>query len=137
LSALLLESCFCGESFAAPSRICKALFTLPGKILWELFGLLERLIDQPSLRIGSYPLWFPTEGESFMRNGFTVGQIAQVLRCHERSARQHLSEVNSAIDRSISDLGERIDSATVVALCRRHRDSILGRRLLSLLERAA
>jgi hypothetical protein len=71
-----------------------------------------------------------------MRNGFTVGQIAKALRCHERSARLYLSEVNAAIDRSVSDLSERIDGATVAALCRRHRDTILGRRLISLLESA-
>lgn len=71
-----------------------------------------------------------------MPNGFTVGQIARTLRCHERSARLYLSEVNAAIDRYASDVTERIDIGTVIALCRRYEDSIIGRRLVSLLGRA-
>lgn len=71
-----------------------------------------------------------------MPNGITVGQIARTLRCHERSARFYLSEVNAAIDRYASDVTERIDIGTVIALCRRYEDSIIGRRLVSLLERA-
>jgi hypothetical protein len=71
-----------------------------------------------------------------MRNGFTVGQIARALRCHERSARLYLSEVNAAIDRYATDVSERIDPRTVVELYRRYQDSIVGRRLVSLMESA-
>ena len=71
-----------------------------------------------------------------MRNGFTVGQIAKALRCHERSARLYLSEVNRNIDRYASDVSERIDASTVVALYRRYQDNIIGRRLVSLIEGA-
>jgi hypothetical protein len=71
-----------------------------------------------------------------MRNGITVGQIAQALRCHERSARLYLSEVNAAIDRYALDVSERIEPRTVVALYRRYQDHIIGRRLVALLESA-
>ena len=70
-----------------------------------------------------------------MTSTFTVGQIAKALRCHERSARGYLSEVNHNIDRYASNLSEVIDPDTVVALCRRHADSIMGRRLTPLLVR--
>jgi hypothetical protein len=65
---------------------------------------------------------------------YTVGQIAKALRCHERSARLYLSEVNSAIDGYAEDLAERIDLRTVIALCRRHQNSMIGRRLIPLLQ---
>ncbi|RIK42422.1 MAG: hypothetical protein DCC55_08975 [Chloroflexi bacterium] len=71
-----------------------------------------------------------------MRNGFTVGQIAKALRCHERSARFYLREVNAAIDHYASDVGEHIDLGTVVALYRRYQNSRIGRRLVPLLESA-
>ena len=54
-----------------------------------------------------------------MAKTFTVGQIAKALRCHERSARLYLSEVNEQIDRYAENLSELIDVPTVVALCRR------------------
>lgn len=76
------------------------------------------------------------KGAITMRNGFTVGQIAKALRCHEQSARLYLSEVNRGVDRRANDLGERIDASTVVALYRRYQDSIIGRRLVSLIEGA-
>jgi hypothetical protein len=71
-----------------------------------------------------------------MRNGITVGQVARALRCHERSARLYLSEVNAAIDRYAIDVSERIDPRTIVALYRRYQDSVIGRRLVALLENA-
>jgi hypothetical protein len=71
-----------------------------------------------------------------MRNGFTVGQIARALRCHERSARLYLREVNAAIDHYASDVGERIDMGTVLALYRRYQNSPVGRRLIPLLDSA-
>jgi hypothetical protein len=70
-----------------------------------------------------------------MKPGFTVGQIARTLRCHERSARLYLHEVNQAIDHYADNVGELIDLQTVLALCRRHQDSILGRRLTLLLQK--
>jgi len=69
-----------------------------------------------------------------MKQGFTVGQIARTLRCHERSARLYLHEVNQAIDHYTENLGELIDRQTVIALCRHHQDSIMGRRLVLLLQ---
>jgi hypothetical protein len=69
-----------------------------------------------------------------MSQVFTVGQIAKTLRCHERSARHYLSEVNAAIDRYADNLSELIDARTVVALCRRHQNTLVGRRLASLLQ---
>jgi len=69
-----------------------------------------------------------------MKQGFTVGQIARTLRCHERSARLYLHEVNQAIDHYAENIGELIDLHTVIALCRRHQDSMLGRRLALLLQ---
>jgi hypothetical protein len=66
----------------------------------------------------------------------TVGQVAKALRCHERSARVYLSEVNERIDRYANDLSEMIELSTVVALCRRYQDSIIGRRLVTLLQTA-
>jgi len=69
-----------------------------------------------------------------MRQAFTIAQIAKTLRCHERSARLYLSEVNARIDRGAEDLSEHIDAATVLALCRRHQNTILGRRLVALLQ---
>ena len=71
-----------------------------------------------------------------MRNGITVGQVAKALRCHERSARLYLSEVNATIDRYAMDVSERIDPRTIVARYRRYQDSIIGRRLVALLENA-
>ena len=69
-----------------------------------------------------------------MAKTFTVGQVAKALRCHERSARLYLSEVNEQIDRYAENVGELIDGPTVVALCRRYRDTIVGRRLIPLLQ---
>ncbi|MDQ3250544.1 MAG: 5-carboxymethyl-2-hydroxymuconate Delta-isomerase [Chloroflexota bacterium] len=65
---------------------------------------------------------------------FTVGQIAKALRCHERSARIYLGEVNEQIDRYTENLAERIDVKTVAVLCRRYRDTLIGRRLVPLLQ---
>ncbi len=75
--------------------------------------------------------------ERSMRNGFTVGQIARALRCHERSARLYLREVNAAIDHYAQDVSEFIDLATVVALYRRHQGERLAQRLIPLLQLAA
>jgi len=69
-----------------------------------------------------------------MAKALTVGQIARALRCHERSARVYLCEVNEQIDRYAENLGELIDIPTVVALCRRYRDTVIGRRLVPLLQ---
>ncbi|MEZ4864679.1 MAG: hypothetical protein R3C14_25435 [Caldilineaceae bacterium] len=69
-----------------------------------------------------------------MKRGFTVGQIARALRCHERSARLYLHEVNQAIDHYSDNFGELVDIQTVVALCSKYRDSIIGRRLAVLLQ---
>jgi len=79
-----------------------------------------------------------------MTKTFTVGQIAKALHCHERSARIHLSEVNEQIDRYSVNLSELIDAKTidaktidakiVVILCRRYRDTLVGRRLVPLLQ---
>lgn len=68
-----------------------------------------------------------------MTRKFTVGQIAQALRCHEQTARQYLHEVNASIDRRASNLAEAIDQQTLIDLCRRHADSVTGRRLTPLL----
>ena len=69
-----------------------------------------------------------------MAKTFTVGQIAKALRCHERSARLYLSEVNEQIDQYAENLSELIDIPTVVALCRRYRETMVGRRLIPLLQ---
>jgi len=69
-----------------------------------------------------------------MAKAFTVGQVAKALRCHERSARIYLSEVNQQIDRCAENVGELIDVGTVVALCRRYRETMIGRRLIPLLQ---
>jgi hypothetical protein len=69
-----------------------------------------------------------------MAKTFTVGQIAKALRCHERSARLYLSEVNEQIDQYTENLSELIDIPTVVALCRRYRETMIGRRLIPLLQ---
>lgn len=69
-----------------------------------------------------------------MNRGFTVGQIAKALRCHERSARLYLHEVNQTVDFYADNFSELVDMQTVVALCRKHRDSIIGRRLATLLQ---
>lgn len=69
-----------------------------------------------------------------MKRGFTVGQIAKALRCHERSARLYLSEVNQAVDFYADNFSELVDVQTVAALYRKHRDSIIGRRLATLLQ---
>ena len=69
-----------------------------------------------------------------MKRGFTVGQIAKTLRCHERSARLYLHEVNQTVDFYADNFSELVDIQTVVALCRKHRDSIIGRRLATLLQ---
>jgi hypothetical protein len=71
-----------------------------------------------------------------MAKAVTVGQIAKALRCHERSARLYLCEVNQRIDRYAENLGELIDIATVLALHQRHRETIIGRRLAPLLQAA-
>ncbi len=68
-----------------------------------------------------------------MSRKFTVGQIAKALRCHEQTARQYLHEVNAGIDRHAGNLAEAIDQQTLIRLCRRHADSIIGRRLTPLL----
>ena len=68
-----------------------------------------------------------------MTRKFTVGQIATALRCHERTARSYLHEVNASIDRYANDLSEAIDQQTFIDLCRRHADSVMGRRLVPLL----
>ena len=67
---------------------------------------------------------------------FTVGQIARALRCHERSARLYLREVNDNIDCYAQNLSELVDGHTLMALCRRHEKQILGRRLIALLQSA-
>ena len=69
-----------------------------------------------------------------MAKTFTVGQIAKALRCHERSARLYLNEVNEQIDQYAENLSELIDIPTVVALCRRYRETMIGRRLIPLLQ---
>ncbi len=69
-----------------------------------------------------------------MKRGFTVGQIAKALRCHERSARLYLHEVNQAIDYYAENFSEWVDLPTVIALCRKHRDTMVGRRLAVLLQ---
>ena len=69
-----------------------------------------------------------------MKRGFTVGQIAKALRCHERSARLYLHEVNQAIDYYAENFSEWVDLPTVIALCRKHRDTMVGRRLAGLLQ---
>jgi len=69
-----------------------------------------------------------------MKRGFTIGQIAKAMRCHERSARMYLSEVNQTVDFYADNFSELVDLQTVVALCRKHRDSIMGRRLAMLLQ---
>jgi hypothetical protein len=71
-----------------------------------------------------------------MTQKFTVGQIAQALRCHEQSARILLSEVSDKIDDVTGNLSDRIDAPTVVALYRRHENTKLAKRLLPLLESA-
>ena len=68
-----------------------------------------------------------------MTQRITVGQIAKALRCHEQTARAYLHEVNASIDRRASNLAEAVDVSTLVALCRRHADSVTGRRLVPLL----
>ncbi|MEZ4705802.1 MAG: hypothetical protein R3A44_01270 [Caldilineaceae bacterium] len=67
---------------------------------------------------------------------FTVGQIARALRCHERSARLYLREVNENIDCYAQNLSELVDGHTLVALCRRYENQMLGRRLIALLQNA-
>lgn len=69
-----------------------------------------------------------------MKRGFTIGQIAKALRCHERSARMYLHEVNQTVDFYADNFSELVDWQTVVDLCRKHRKSIIGRRLAVLLE---
>lgn len=64
---------------------------------------------------------------------FTIGQIAKALRCHERSARAYLSEVNTNIDNYSSNLAEVVDYRTVLTLCLANSDKALGRRLMPLL----
>ncbi len=71
-----------------------------------------------------------------MTKKFTVGQIAQALRCHEQSARILLSEVSDKIDDVAGNLSDLIDARTVVALYRRHENTKLAKRLLPLLESA-
>lgn len=66
--------------------------------------------------------------------GFTVGQVAKALRCHERSARIYLSEVNAKVDRYADNLSELIEFSTIVALCRRYHNTMMGRRLATLLQ---
>ena len=69
-----------------------------------------------------------------MERGFTIGQVAKAMRCHERSARMYLHEVNQTVDYYADNFSELIDLQTVAALCRKHRDSIIGRRLAVLLQ---
>lgn len=65
--------------------------------------------------------------------GSTIGQIASALRCHERTARYYLHEVNAGIDRYASNLAEAVDQRTLFSLAHRHANTILGRRLAPLL----
>ena len=67
---------------------------------------------------------------------FTMGQIARALRCHERSARLYLREVNDNIDCYAQNLSELVDGQTLVALYKRYENHILGRRLIALLQSA-
>jgi hypothetical protein len=69
-----------------------------------------------------------------MNKTVTVGQIAKALRCHERSARGYLSEVNERIDRYASNLGEHVDVQTVFRLWKRHFNTPVSRRLTPLLQ---
>ncbi len=69
-----------------------------------------------------------------MSRTVTVGQIAQALRCHERSARGYLSEVNDQVDRYISNHGERVEAQIVYQLWKRHANSPIARRLTPLLQ---
>lgn len=69
-----------------------------------------------------------------MTKTVTVGQIAQALRCHERSARGYLSEVYDQIDCYTSNLGERIEMQIVYQLWKRHNNTRIGKRLTPLLQ---
>ncbi len=71
-----------------------------------------------------------------MTKKFTVGQIAQALRCHEQSARILLSEVSDKIDDVAGNLSDLIDARTVIALYRRHENTKIAKRLLPLLQNA-
>ena len=68
-----------------------------------------------------------------MTRNFTVGEIATALRCHERTARNYLHEVNASIDRYASNLAEVIDQQTLIDLGRHHANTIMGRRITPLL----
>ena len=73
------------------------------------------------------------KGGNLISKTFTIGQVAKALRCHERSARGYLYEINQSIDRYTSNLAEAVDYMTVMTLCLAHSDSSLGRRLVPLL----
>ncbi len=62
----------------------------------------------------------------------TIGQIAKVLRCHERTARLYLREVNGSIDCYVQNRGEVVDHKTVIALQHRYANNVLAKRLKSL-----
>ena len=65
--------------------------------------------------------------------GITIGQIARALRCHERSARLYLKEVNDNIDCYAQNLAEIVDRKTIIALQQRYANNVLARRLKSLM----
>ena len=65
---------------------------------------------------------------------FTIGQVAKALRCHERSARLYLREVNGNIDCYASDRAESVDRQTLMALYARYAGNQVARRLTPLLQ---
>ena len=65
---------------------------------------------------------------------FTIGQVAKALRCHERSARLYLREVNGNIDCYASNRAEPVDRQTLVALYSRYAGNQVARRLTPLLQ---
>ena len=69
-----------------------------------------------------------------MTKSVTIGQVAQALRCHERSARGYLSEVSEVIDCYASNLGERVELQTVFRLWKRYSNTPVSRRLTPLLQ---
>ena len=71
-----------------------------------------------------------------MAKKFMIGQIARALRCHEQSARILLGEVGARLDNVAGDFAELIDARTLIALYRRHENTMIARRLLPLLQRA-
>ncbi len=65
---------------------------------------------------------------------FTIGQVAKALRCHERSARLYLREVNGNIDCYASNRAEPVDRQTLIALYARYAGNQVARRLTPLLQ---